>query len=120
MLNELPRPVAAFFTSSNEAKPEVFQALFSEDAVVVDEGRRYEGLTAIIEWSDRNIFGTNVTWEIVKIARTDGEIKVTSKVDGTYDKTGLPDPLYLDLYFTTRGNSISGLRIAPLDHGHEK
>ncbi|PRX71314.1 hypothetical protein B0G52_109111 [Cohnella sp. SGD-V74] len=33
------------------------------------------------------------------------------KLDGTYDKTGLPDPLLLDYYFRIVNDKISSLSI---------
>jgi hypothetical protein len=32
-------------------------------------------------------------------------------MDGTYDKTGLPDPLILSFYFSLRGDQITQLII---------
>lgn len=36
---------------------------------------------------------------------------VTCKIDGDYDKTGLPDPLFLDFKFRLRGDKIVRLEI---------
>ena len=40
-----------------------------------------------------------------------GDVIVTAKLDGTYDKTGLPDPLILTFYFTVRDDKITMLII---------
>jgi hypothetical protein len=37
----------------------------------------------------------------------DGQIVVTVKVDGTFDKRGLPDPLLLNHHFTLDGGKIA-------------
>ena len=40
-----------------------------------------------------------------------GDITVHARTDGTYDKTGLPDPLILSLYFSLRDERITQLII---------
>src|SRR6476660_3975018 len=40
-----------------------------------------------------------------------GDITVHACTDGTYDKTGLPDPLILSLYFSLRDERITQLII---------
>jgi hypothetical protein len=39
------------------------------------------------------------------------ETIVTTKVDGSYDKTYIPDPLFLDHHFTVCDNKIDTLMI---------
>ena len=39
------------------------------------------------------------------------ETIVTTKVDGSYDKTYIPDPLFLDHHFIVRDNKIDTLMI---------
>jgi hypothetical protein len=40
-----------------------------------------------------------------------GDITVHARTDGTYDETGLPDPLILSLYFSLRDERITQLII---------
>ena len=40
-----------------------------------------------------------------------GDVTVHARTDGTYDKTGLPDPLILSLYFSLRDERITQLII---------
>ena len=42
---------------------------------------------------------------------------VTAKSDGDYDKTGLPDSLYLDYYFTVKGDKVTCLHIMLSSNG---
>jgi hypothetical protein len=74
---------------------------------VSDVGREFRGTAAIKEWSDREIFGVNVTLDVIEVAERDGQTVVTSKVDGTFDRTGLPYPLLLSHYFTVKGDKIA-------------
>jgi len=46
----------------------------------------------------------------MKLAERNGEIVVTVNCDGTFDKTGLPDPLLLDHHFTLAGDKIAAFR----------
>jgi hypothetical protein len=70
-------------------------------------GREFRGAAAIKEWSNREIFDVNVTLDVIDVAERNGETVVTVKVDGTFDKTGLPDPLLLNHYFTLDGDKIA-------------
>jgi hypothetical protein len=49
--------------------------------------------------------------EVVSAVDHYGDLIVTAKLDGNYDKSGLPDPLILTFYFTLRGNKITKLII---------
>jgi len=57
--------------------------------------------------NDREIFSVNVTLDVMVAADRDGQTIVTVEVDGTFDKTGLPDPLLLEHYFTVEGGKIT-------------
>jgi hypothetical protein len=109
MSTELPQSVATFFRIVNESDPKAFLTVFSENAVVWDEGHEYHGTKAIKEWSDRHLFRDHVTFEVRNAVQSNNETVVTTKVDGTYDKTGLPNPLLLDLRFGVKNNKIAAL-----------
>jgi len=108
---EISVVVREFIEASNKPDPEAFVNCFSEDAVVVDEGKRRIGQKAIKEWSDRYHFGANVTLELKSARENGNEAVVTFKLDGTYDKTGLPDPLLLDYHFRIADDKIASLSI---------
>jgi len=106
---ELPPVAAAFIRSVNERDPAAFRALFAPDAVVRDAGHEHAGFAAIQEWSDRDIYAANVTLEPVALSANDGATVVTTKVDGDFDRTGLPDPLYIDQSLVIVANRIANL-----------
>ena len=108
---QLPKPVEMHFQSTNADDPVAFLSAFSDNAVVIDAGKEYHGKAAIKEWSDRTYFGDHLRLEITNTVQDAGEIVVTAKSDGDYDKTGLPDPLYLDFHFTVEGEKVTLLRI---------
>jgi hypothetical protein len=109
MTTPLPRTVAAYVRAINSHDAAAFLALFADGAVVNDVGREFRGPAAIKAWSDREIFDVQVTLEVLDVADRDGETVVTAKVDGNFDRTGLPDPLLLRHHITVEGDKIVGL-----------
>lgn len=107
---QLPKSVEAHFQATNTDDPVTFLSIFSEDAIVMDAGKEYRGKAAIKAWSDHDYFGDHLRLEITNAVQDAVEIVVTAKSDGDYDKTGLPDPLYLDFHFTVEGDKITRLR----------
>ena len=110
MTTQLPRTVASYIQATNAHDAAGFIALFAEDAVVDDAGREFRGLNAIKAWSDHEIFAANVTLDVIDVVDRDGETVVTSKVDGNFDRTGLPDPLFIDHHIKVEGGKIVGLK----------
>ena len=108
---QLPKPVEVHFCSTNANDPITFLATFDDGAVVIDAGKEYHGKAAIKEWSDRTYFGDHLRLEITNAVQDAKEIIVTAKSDGDYDKTGLPDPLYLYFHFFLENAKIKVLSI---------
>ena len=109
MTTHLPQTVAAYIRAINNHDAAAFIALFADGAVVNDVGREFRGPAAIKAWSDREIFDVQVTLDVIDVADRDGQTVVTAKVDGTFDRTGLPDPLVLEHDITVQGDKILGL-----------
>ena len=109
MTNELtpPQPVANFVRAINDQDADRFLATFTNDAIVTDGGREFRGAPAIKEWSDREIFDVNVTVDVLDVADRDGQTVIIAKVDGAFDKTGLPDPVLLEQCFILDGGKIA-------------
>lgn len=106
MTTQLPQPVAAYITATNHHDAAGFIACFQDDAVVNDAGREYRGRTAIQEWSSHEIMAPKVTLEVLAVADRDGEVIVTTKVDGNFDRTGLPNPLLINHHITVEDGKI--------------
>jgi len=106
---KLPKPVDAYIRAVNAGDANALLSNFAPDAVVKDVGREIRGIAAIKEWADREIFGVNVTLEVKNAVERDGETIVTVKIDGTFDRTGLPDPLLMDHWFAIVGDKIAAL-----------
>jgi hypothetical protein len=105
----LPKPVETYIRAINAHDVEAFQSSFVHDAIVSDVGREIRGIAAIKEWANHEIFAVNVTLEVMEVVERDGETIVTVEIDGTFDRTGLPNPLLMDHCFTVAGDKIAAL-----------
>jgi hypothetical protein len=110
---KIPAPIATFVEATNKHNPDEFLAVMADTAVVHDEGHDYRGISEIKKWSEEKVFGASVTLELIKITKRNGSTVLTTKIDGDFDKTGLPDPFVMDFCFTIdfNSNKISGLNI---------
>ena len=106
----ITKPIADFIKAINEHNTDAFLAVFTEEAVITDEGHEYRGIAAIKEWNDEKNIGAKITLSPVETTDRDGKTILTTKVDGNFDKTGLPDPFLMDLYFTLDENLITALK----------
>lgn len=67
---DIPEPVAGFIGAVNKSDEQAVLSFFDEKQGVVDDwGRRFEGHTAIKEWSDKEFIGAKGTitpqrWEV--------------------------------------------------------
>jgi hypothetical protein len=111
MNNELhiKKPISDFVKAINEHNTDGFLALFTDNAVITDEGNEYQGIATIKEWNAEKNIGANITLNPIGITERNGKTILTAEVDGNFDKTGLPDPFLMDLYFTRDENLISAL-----------
>jgi ketosteroid isomerase-like protein len=109
--NTLPKVVADHIAACNAHDAEAWMATFAPDAMVNDIQREFIGADAIRAFADAEIFGTKVTMAVHRAWDRHGDVTVHARLDGTYDKTGLPDPLILSFYFSLRGDRITQLII---------
>jgi hypothetical protein len=103
---KLPEPFETYIQAINLSDAAALQSCFADDAVVKDVGQDFRGTAAIKEWARREIFAANVALEAIDAVERDGQFILTVKVDGTFPRTGLPDPLVMDHCFTTAGGKI--------------
>ena len=94
--NRLTGTVSAYIRATNSGDAAAFIACFADAAAVDDAGREFRGIDAIRAWSEREIFAPRVTLEVLGVVERSGETIVTTKVDGSFDRTGLPDPVVID------------------------
>lgn len=106
---KLPKPVETYIRAINASDADAFASSFAHDAVVNDVGREIRGIDAIKEWANREIFAVNVTLDVIEAVKRAGQTIVTVKINGTFDRTELPDPLVMDHCFTVTGDKIGAL-----------
>ncbi|VTU01761.1 Uncharacterized protein OS=Paenibacillus sp. FSL R5-192 GN=C161_16196 PE=4 SV=1: SnoaL_2 [Gemmataceae bacterium] len=109
MTTHVPEQAAGFVRAVNDRDHAGFIALFAEDAVIDDAGREIRGREAVRAWAAHDIFAANATLEVRDVSGTDGDATVTAKVDGTFDRTGLPDPLLMTFRVVGDRGKIGGL-----------
>ena len=107
----LPEPVANYVRAVNTGAADEFTTSFADDAVVVDVSRELRGLDAITHWASADIFGAHVHFDVLDVTERQGRTVVTVKIDGTFDRTGLPDPLVMNHEFKLAEGKIAELRI---------
>jgi ketosteroid isomerase-like protein len=107
----LPRVVADHVAACNAHDVDGWMATFAPDAMVNDMQREFVGTSAIRGFAEAEIFGANVTMDVERAWDRHGNVTVHARIDGTYDKTGLPDPLILSFYFSLRDDRITQLII---------
>ena len=111
MVQIFSKPVADYIAAANAFDSDAMLATFTDDALANDIRREFVGKTAIKAWTDGEITGAKVTLEPIEARQHHGDEIVTFKVDGEYDKTGLPDPLVLTYYFSLDDGKICRLII---------
>lgn len=109
--HSLPKAVADHIAACNAHDIDAWMATFAQDALLNDISREFIGAEAIRAFGAKEIFGDNVTMAVHRAWDRCGNITVHAKFDGTYDKTNLPDPLILTLYFTLQEGRITQLII---------
>jgi NAD(P)-dependent dehydrogenase (short-subunit alcohol dehydrogenase family) len=106
---QLPELAAGYVRTTNGNDPTGFIALFAEDAVIDDAGRIIRGCEAIRTWAASDIFAANVTLDVFDVSGDNSDATITAKVDGTFDRTGLPDPLIMTLHIAAFDGKITKL-----------
>ena len=109
--NDLPPVIARHLAACNDHDIDAWMATFAPDALVNDIRREFDGAEAIRAFAAKEIFGDRVTFTPLQALDRHGDITVHARTDGTYDKTGLPDPLVLSLYFSIKDAQITQLII---------
>ena len=110
MTPEIPIPLQNFLAVVMARDEEAFVRLFTSDAVLIDEGRRYRK-SAIREWSARSFIGAHVSLKMLQISTEDRATTLRARVDGEYQSWGITEPFTLDFKFRFRGGRIAALTI---------
>ncbi|MBU8816685.1 nuclear transport factor 2 family protein [Mycolicibacterium goodii] len=107
---ELPAPVATYLSMRPNGSLSAALAVFTDDAVVIDEGNTYRGRDQIREWMDRTSSEYSYTTKFIGANRIDeSRIDVVQHLEGDFPG-GVID---LHFRFAFDGTSISRLTIEP-------
>jgi hypothetical protein len=109
MTDQLAGPAAGYIRTVNGRDPAGFIAMFAEDAVVDDAGRIIRGREAIRAWAAGDIFAVDVTLAVLDAGGDENEATVTARVDSTFDRTGLPEPLIMMFEIAAQDGKITRL-----------
>ena len=103
---QLPPPIAAFFQAANTRETDDFIALFTNNALVTDEGHEYRG-AAIKGWIDRATAEYKPHAQATDLAHVGDKIVVTAQVGGTFPGS----PIQLRYNFTLKDAKVAALSI---------
>lgn len=103
----LPHPIEKFISAKNARNFSEAASVFSDAAVVLDEGGRHEGRKAIQAWMERASAEYDDQIEPASEVSTNSGTEVTAKVSGTFPGS----PATIRFSFTLDGQSIDRLEI---------
>ncbi|MFF5073328.1 nuclear transport factor 2 family protein [Micromonospora olivasterospora] len=106
----IPSVVVRYFELSGKTDTDALVSLFTDDAIVADEDRTYDGPAAIRAWRERQVaeFDHKAVPEAVE-EEAGGNLLVTAMVSGTFPGS----PVRLRHRFTLRDGLIGALDIRP-------
>jgi ketosteroid isomerase-like protein len=108
---KLSPPIERYLRTVNAGDADAFFESFADDAVVRDLNREIRGLDAIKTWAQKDIFAVHARFDVTNTRESGDRTILTVKIDGTFDKKGLPDPLLMDHDFVIDGGKITELLV---------
>ena len=103
--------VESFVDAVNAFDTDRLIDLFAQDAYVNDQLRDFWGIGAISKWIRREIVGTHFSMDVLSAKKHFGDMMLSAKVSGDFDKTGLPDPMILSFIISVCDGRIAKLII---------
>ncbi|MCI2418381.1 nuclear transport factor 2 family protein [Saccharopolyspora sp. K220] len=107
MTNDLPAAVNTYLATSKSDLSPLLGELFTDDAVVHDDGRTYHGLAAIRAWTDSIAAGFNFTRTVTDTTLIGNAAIVLTEVAGDFPGS----PVDLHHHFSLAEDKISALTI---------
>jgi hypothetical protein len=100
---ELPPPIAAFFQAFNAHDTDALMTLFTQDALVADEGHEHRGTAAIKGWIQKVHADYKPHADVTDLAQVGDEIVMTVQISGTFPGS----PIQLRYHFTLKDGKIA-------------
>lgn len=116
-----PQVVVDHVAACNSHDSKALLETFAADALVNDAGREFGDRGAIEAWVETEIVAPKVTMDVTEAIVRGQNAILRAKIDGEYDKTGLPEPLILTYHFNIADELIVQLIIThnKPSHGRE-
>ena len=106
-INKLPAGLAELITAQNDHNSHAFAEVFSNNALVHDEGKEYSGKAAIKAWNENTNKKYNTRLEPEALQEKGGEIILTVLVSGTFEGS----PIVLEYHVHLKDSKIIYLNI---------
>lgn len=104
----LPEAIGGYFTADHDGSNNIAQC-FTDNAIVKDENRTYEGQAAISQWKSEVSKKFTYRSEPFACEEKDGKTIVTSRLTGSFPGS----PVELRYIFRMEGDRIASLEITP-------
>jgi hypothetical protein len=104
----LPEPIAAYFEADRRGGDAVARC-FTNDGVVIDEGRTHAGVAAIEAWKAAATAQYSYIAEPLALEKKDRKYLVAGRVTGDFPGS----PVDLQFVFTLERGKIATLEITP-------
>lgn len=103
----LPKVISDLIEAQNNSDSTAFSELFSETAVVKDDGHAYKGKDAVKKWNEdaNEKYGAKI--KPVKVEHEESKTIVSMEVSGNFDGS----PAILKYYFGLEKEEIASLEI---------
>jgi hypothetical protein len=105
----LPKAIADFFKLKNAEDDEGLVQLFSEDAIVIDEGERKQlrGREEITQWIEKSISGLHLQTDVRSWVERDGGWVIDTVLTGNFKAS----PARFEYFIALMGDKIAKLRV---------
>jgi hypothetical protein len=103
----LPNVLIELVKAQNNHNSTDYANCFSETAMVIDEGRTYNGRNEIKQWIKKANDEFEILIKPVRFAETETKCSLTAEVSGTFDGS----PVLLDYHFEITANIIDNLEV---------
>jgi hypothetical protein len=110
MSSTLPAVIEEHIAAVNAGDLDALTATFADDALVTAQAEA-RGIDAVRVLLAKEFIDDHVTLEVRDVIDHHGDFIVRVQYDGTYDKTGLPDPLIMTNYYSLRAGKIITLAV---------
>jgi SnoaL-like domain len=107
MSMRLPAPIERYVQIANSDNPDAAQECFAADAIVRDEGRTYDGLTAIKTWMAATKKKYGHTTAPLELAERSGKSVLKAQLTGDFPGS----PITLNFSFRLVDGRIRALEI---------